>query len=506
MNLNNFFKKHIAKVVTILVLILVVIFFIIYNTKVSGLTAAPIIAQSVTTSAPTVPTPPPFVFTTTLKLGMTIPDVQNLQKFLNANSYVIAKSGPGSLNNETTKFGNLTKLALIKFQKANELQPDGIFGPMTMKVVNAKLAINPLPVTNTLGTYSIGGTITGYEGTVTLQNNGGDTLTVNTVPGATNFTFPTTLTNNSKYNITVAANTFQQCSATNNIGTVNNTNVTDVQITCKIHGGGTVSSAATTPVAPVIYATAPSDMELTYPGLCPSSSIFLCSPRLFLGETPVGGVNNVGIPDPGKTDTTGAVNGWRADTANQIRFNVADVGSATSTITINGTTYTNGDDYTITSEDPLTIVVTTTETGKTTAVRTFRIKINPAIDYATVPDDIELSLPGACMIEGCESYPVGGVTNVGIPDPGEIDTSGAVTGWVADTADMIKFTVSDAGDAVSTITIDGTPYTSGHVYTITSTDPLTIVVNTTETGKVTAVRTFNITVAPKQTDTGQITG
>jgi hypothetical protein len=101
---------------------------------------------------------------------------------------------------------------------------------------------------------------------------------------------------------------------------------------------------------------------------------------------------------------------------------------------------------------------------------------------------------GTCGISG---IPVGGVTNVAIPAPGGTDTTGAVTDWVANTNDVINFIVTDAGNATSTITIDGTSYNSGDPYTITSDSPLTIIVTTTELGKTTAVRTFTVSVTPK---------
>ena len=50
--------------------------------------------------------------------------------------------------------------------------------------------------------YSVGGTVSGLSGTVVLQDNGSDNLTV-TASGA--FTFPTTLTTGSPYNVTVQA-------------------------------------------------------------------------------------------------------------------------------------------------------------------------------------------------------------------------------------------------------------------------------------------------------------
>ena len=97
---------------------------------------------------------------------------------------------------------------------------------------------------------------------------------------------------------------------------------------------------------------------------------------LAVGSTAaVGGVTNVAIPSAGATDSTGAVTGWVSSTASKIKFTVVNGGSASSTITIGGGAYTSGADYTITAASTLTVVVTTTETGKTSAIRTFSISV-----------------------------------------------------------------------------------------------------------------------------------
>ena len=71
-------------------------------------------------------------FTRNLQTGSVGTDVKALQKFLNSHNFIITKTGPGSPGNETTKFGLLTKTALIKFQKSNNISPAiGYFGPIT---------------------------------------------------------------------------------------------------------------------------------------------------------------------------------------------------------------------------------------------------------------------------------------------------------------------------------------------------------------------------------------
>ncbi len=126
--------------------------------------------------------------------------------------------------------------------------------------------------------------------------------------------------------------------------------------------GATATNTANTGIVSAVfpitqaYATVPSSIVLA------------------VGSTaPVGGVTNVAIPAVDGTDTTGVITGWVPTTADKIKFTVTDNGG-TSTITINGAGYTSGADYQVvpTTSFP-TVVVTTTQTNRTTAVRTFII-------------------------------------------------------------------------------------------------------------------------------------
>ena len=108
------------------------------SSKVIGSLPISSVIQPPITSTTLVLTPTPSIttgtllnITRTLKLNMTGDDVKALQIWLNNHGYPIALTGAGSLNNETTKFGPLTKKAVILFQKANNLTPDGIVGPIT---------------------------------------------------------------------------------------------------------------------------------------------------------------------------------------------------------------------------------------------------------------------------------------------------------------------------------------------------------------------------------------
>ncbi len=105
--------------------------------------------------------------------------------------------------------------------------------------------VTNIAVTCATNTYSIGGTVAGLLGAtgLVLQNNGGDTLTVN--PGASGFSFSTPIAYGSPYSVTIFAQPTipnQTCAITNGSGTVAG-NVANVTITCVTNAstiGGTV--------------------------------------------------------------------------------------------------------------------------------------------------------------------------------------------------------------------------------------------------------------------------
>ena len=85
---------------------------------------------------PYVSIPKGYQFTKDLYLGMTDPDVKELQKYLNVNGYPIASSGPGSPGTETDYYGALTKAAVTRLQASNGMPPTGYCGPLTRAFIN----------------------------------------------------------------------------------------------------------------------------------------------------------------------------------------------------------------------------------------------------------------------------------------------------------------------------------------------------------------------------------
>lgn len=109
-------------------------------------------------------------------------------------------------------------------------------GTATANVTNVAIAC-------TASTFTIGGTLSGLNGTVVLQNNGGDNLSRS---ASGTFTFTTALTSGAAYNVTVLTQPAgQTCIVTNGSGNVT-ANVTNVAVDCTnnpttVSIGGTVT-------------------------------------------------------------------------------------------------------------------------------------------------------------------------------------------------------------------------------------------------------------------------
>ncbi len=80
--------------------------------------------------------PTTLAFSRDLGAGGSGAEVRSLQQYLNLKGYIVAQTGPGSPGNETAFFGQLTKSALIRFQKDHSIPSTGYFGPITRRYVN----------------------------------------------------------------------------------------------------------------------------------------------------------------------------------------------------------------------------------------------------------------------------------------------------------------------------------------------------------------------------------
>jgi hypothetical protein len=150
---------------------------------------------------------------------------------------------------------------------------------------------------NTAGTYSVGGNVSGLSGTVVLQDNGGDYLSVS---AAGPFTFATDLANGAAYNVTVQTNpSGQTCSVASGSGTVGTSNVTNVAVTCSAAQtyavGGTVSGLSG---SAVLEDNGGSDLTVTASG-----------PFTFSTQITAGSVYNVTVKTGPAGQTCAVANG-----------------------------------------------------------------------------------------------------------------------------------------------------------------------------------------------------
>ncbi|MDO8519145.1 MAG: DUF1554 domain-containing protein [Deltaproteobacteria bacterium] len=129
-------------------------------------------------------------------------------------------------------------------------QPDGL----TCSVSNGAGTVDGADVTDvsivcSADTYTVGGTVTGLSGTVVLQNNSANDLTI-TADGS--FAFTTAVADGAGYLVAVTTQpSGLTCSASNNSGTMSGANVTNVAIVCSTNTytvGGTISGLSGTVV------------------------------------------------------------------------------------------------------------------------------------------------------------------------------------------------------------------------------------------------------------------
>jgi hypothetical protein len=148
----------------------------------------------------------------------------------------------GANNLSLTANGNFTFTTAVNSGGAYNVtvltQPNGQTCAVTNGSGNAAANVTNVTVNCTNHTVTIGGTVTGLTaGTLLLQNNLGDNLSVTTSP----FTFATPVAANGAYFVSVLAHPVGlTCSVTNGSGAAA-TNVTNVQVTCVDNAVATVT-------------------------------------------------------------------------------------------------------------------------------------------------------------------------------------------------------------------------------------------------------------------------
>lgn len=90
--------------------------------------------------------------------------------------------------------------------------------------------VTSVSVVCSTNSYTVGGTLSGLSGTLVLQNNGGDNLTL-TSSGS--LTFATSVAHGAAYAVTVSSEpALQNCTVSNGSGTISGANISTVSVSC----------------------------------------------------------------------------------------------------------------------------------------------------------------------------------------------------------------------------------------------------------------------------------
>lgn len=140
----------------------------------------------------------------------------------------------------------------------------------------ASASVTNVSISCTPTTFTIGGTVTGLAAgtSITLQDNGGDAITVSSNTG---FTFPTAIAIGGQYNVTISQQpTYQGCSVVAGAGQMALANVTTVRIRC--------------PVFTLLHT-----LGFGTDGGYPQSGLMVGSDGNFYGTTEYGGLTDDGV-------------------------------------------------------------------------------------------------------------------------------------------------------------------------------------------------------------------
>jgi hypothetical protein len=177
----------------------------------------------------------------------------------------VTVSANGAFTFPTSIASGATYAVTVKTQPATPVQTCSVTGGNGTVVAGNVTSVVVNCATNA---FTVGGTITGLAGTVVLQNNGGNDVTLNATG---NFAFSTPVASGATYAVTVKTqpqSPAQTCTVAGGTGTVGNANVTSVVVTCttnKYQVGGTLSGLATNATV-VLQNNAGDNVSLTQNG------------------------------------------------------------------------------------------------------------------------------------------------------------------------------------------------------------------------------------------------
>lgn len=142
-------------------------------------------------------------------------------------------------------------------------------------------ATTPTPTPATV-TYTIGGTVSGLNGSLTIKNNAADELVINS---SGQFTFVTPVAQGGQYNVTITTQpSTQTCTLSDYSGTNVSANVTSILINCTDNPPGTTSLSLSATTLALAASGTPRILIVTNTGQNSTSSLnFTANPALPTG-------------------------------------------------------------------------------------------------------------------------------------------------------------------------------------------------------------------------------
>jgi hypothetical protein len=418
-------------------------------------------------------------------------------------SIVLQDNGKDSLT--VTANGSFTFATPVASGSPYSVTASGGGGVVTCSVTNgsgtvASANVTGVAVTCQLLKYTVGGTVTGLSaagGTVQLQNNGGDTLTIT---ADSVFTFATSLASGSAYRVTAqpsAANV--SCTVTNGSGTVSNANITNVAVTCKLNSytiGGTVTGL---PAGASIVLQDNGNDSLT---VTANGSFTFATPVVSGGTYNVTAGGGGGVVSCTVGNATGTVGGANVtNVAVTCQLNSYSIGGTVTGLPASGASIVLQDN----GKDALTV----TANGSFTFATALTSGSTYTVSIQSTAGPVSCSVGNATGTVG-----VANVTNVAVTcQLNSYTIGGTVTGLPASGASIV---LQDNGKDSLTISANGsftfaTPIVSGSTYTVTASGGGGIVSCTVgnATGTVGSANVTNVAVTCqllKYTVGGTVTG
>ena len=302
-------------------------------------------------------------------------------------------------------------------------------------------------VVTCVNAYTVGGNVTGLNGTITLLNNGGDAKVIS-ADGAFGFTIP--MVEGSSYTVTIGTPPAGQlCSLTHNSGTNISSNVADIAVTCINSIGGTISGLTNLTGSITLQLNGGNQLTLS------ANGTFAFSPTPPAGTYAV----TIGVLPGGQTCSLNNGSGTFSGTAPVANINV--ICRTIHAYVVNKTSQTISQFY-INNSGVLTPLTPATVSTAIAAPAPVNISIDPSGKFAYVTSDTTNSIAQFSIGNNGTLTPLSpaSITTIGIPYGISIDPVGKYAYVSFNNIGTIgQFNISNTGTLAAGTTASVSPNT-----------------------------------------------